>query len=70
MEHAPEAQRPGRDSKEQPSGSGPERSYAAICAGKDLAFDPMKDLNLPASYEEVVTRFRRLQGIRAAEVLN
>lgn len=49
---------------------GEERSYAAICAGMDLAFDPMKDLNLPASYEEVVSRFRRLQGVRAQEALN
>lgn len=46
-----------------------ERSYAEYAA-KDLAFDPMKDLNLPGSYEEVVDRFSRLQGDRAAEVLN
>lgn len=49
---------------------GEARSYAAICAGMELAFDPMKDLNLPASYDEVLTRFRRLQGVRAQEVLN
>ncbi|HRF79665.1 MAG TPA: hypothetical protein PL070_06225 [Flavobacteriales bacterium] len=46
-----------------------ERSYAEYSA-KDLAFDPMKDLNLPGSYDEVLTRFNRLQGDRAAEVLN
>lgn len=61
----------GKSSDEQPGenfeGS---RSYAAICAGMELAFDPMKDLNLPASYEEVLSRFRRLQGVRAQEVMN
>jgi hypothetical protein len=65
-----DAQPPAQESGERSSVKHPERSYAAICAGKDLAFDPMKDLNLPASYEEVILRFRRLQGIRAAEVLN
>ncbi len=31
---------------------------------------PIKDLNLPTSYDEVVTRFRKLQGERAVEVFN
>lgn len=46
-----------------------KRSYAAY-AGADLAFDPMKELNLPSSYEEVTARFRRLQGSREMEDLN
>ncbi|MBL7952320.1 MAG: hypothetical protein JNM62_11445 [Flavobacteriales bacterium] len=46
-----------------------ERSYAEYSA-KDLAFDPMKDLNLPGSYDEVLARFNRLQGDREPEVLN
>lgn len=47
-----------------------ERSYSAHHSGPHLSFDPMKDLNLPANYDEVVTRFKRLQGMRAMEVLN
>lgn len=46
-----------------------ERSYA-LYASKHLAFDPMKDLNLPASYDEVLARFQRLQGDREPEALN
>lgn len=47
-----------------------DRSYAGYFSGGDLTFDPMKDLNLPGSYDEVLTRFRKLQGERAVEVLN
>ncbi len=46
-----------------------ERSYAEYSA-KDIAFDPMKDLNLPSSYDEVLARFNRLQGDREPEALN
>lgn len=46
-----------------------ERSYAEYTR-KEFAFDPMKDLNLPSSYDEVLVRFNRLQGDRAEEVLN
>ncbi|MBK7944976.1 MAG: hypothetical protein IPJ85_06565 [Flavobacteriales bacterium] len=45
-----------------------KRSYAG--EGENLDFDPMKDLNLPANYDEVVSRFQRLQGTRAMESLN
>lgn len=47
-----------------------ERSYSAYFSGANLSFDPLKELNLPASYEEVLVRFRKLQGERAMEVLN
>lgn len=47
-----------------------DRSYSAYFSGGNLSFDPLKELNLPASYDEVVTRFRKLQGERAVEVLN
>lgn len=47
-----------------------ERSYTNITVEKELGFDPLKDLNLPGSYEEVVTRFSKLQCERAQEVLN
>jgi hypothetical protein len=46
-----------------------ERSYAEY-SNKELAFDPLKDLNLPGSYDEVLSRFNRLQGDREPEVLN
>lgn len=47
-----------------------ERSYSEYNSGGALSFDPLKELNLPANYEEVVERFKRLQGERADEVLN
>jgi hypothetical protein len=46
------------------------RSYTGYFSGGELAFDPMKDLNLPGSYDEVLARFEKLQGERAVEVLN
>lgn len=45
------------------------RSYTAYRSG-EFSFDPLKDLNLPGSYAEVVARFERLQGVKAAEILN
>lgn len=54
----------------EPTEQSEERSYAEYISNKELAFDPMKELNLPSSYEEVTSRFRRLQGSRAMEVLN
>ncbi|MCB0769091.1 MAG: hypothetical protein KDC00_01650 [Flavobacteriales bacterium] len=47
-----------------------ERSYTTITNDRELGFDPLTDLNLPSSYEEVVSRFNKLQGERAQEVLN
>lgn len=47
-----------------------ERCYSTYNSGGALEFCPMKDLNLPSSYQEVVDRFKRLQGERAIEVLN
>lgn len=47
-----------------------KQGYAAISLEHKLAFDPTKDLNLPASYEEVNARFRRLQATRSMEDLN
>ncbi len=47
-----------------------QRTYAGYSGGGDLTFDPQKDLNLPGSYDEVLVRFRKLQGDRAVEVLN
>lgn len=46
------------------------RCYSTYNSGGQLEFDPLKDLNLPANYEEVVARFQRLQRERALEVLN
>lgn len=39
-----------------------ERSYVEYQTTDHLLFDPLKDLNLPASYDEVVERYRRLRG--------
>ena len=47
-----------------------DRSYTADSGAAHLNFDPLKDLNLPSSYEEVLSRFRQLQGERAWEALN
>lgn len=47
-----------------------QRSYAGYFSGAEPTFDPLKDLNLPGSYEEVLARFEKLQGERAVEVLN
>ncbi|HEY0979022.1 MAG TPA: hypothetical protein VGE21_16245 [Flavobacteriales bacterium] len=55
---------------EIPSEEKAERSYSGYYSGGNLSFDPLKELNLPSSYAEVVTRFRKLQGERAVEVLN
>ena len=47
-----------------------QRNYASYKRIAKLSFDPMKDLNLPESYDEVLARFKRLQVIRAMEALN
>lgn len=47
-----------------------QRTYASYKRIAKLSFDPMKDLNLPDSYDEVLARFKRLQVMRAMEALN
>ena len=47
-----------------------ERSYAQHTQGSEIGFDPTKELNLPESYDEVLARFKRLQGSRSMESLN
>ncbi len=47
-----------------------ERSYSDYHGSADLAFDPLKDLNLPASYEEVVLRYKRLRPEKIDPALN
>jgi hypothetical protein len=49
--------------------SAPKEMRTAF-SGSGLDFDPHKDLNLPSSYDEVIARFRRLQGDRWASLLN
>ncbi|MFN3876279.1 MAG: hypothetical protein ACK4L7_10260 [Flavobacteriales bacterium] len=55
-------------------GTEAEQQRPAAAAGyqadERFAFCPKKELNLPASYEEVVERFKRLQSGRAMEALN
>jgi hypothetical protein len=57
-------------STEKTTGSTQKRCYRSYNSGGELEFCPMKDLNLPESYEEVLARFEKLQGERAMEVLN
>jgi len=47
-----------------------KRCYSEYSTAGAVEFCPFKDLNLPSSYEEVVNRFRKLQGERAIEVFN
>ena len=60
---------PDEQSEGEPVENRDPASYATFANG-DLGFDPTKDLNLPGSYDEVLARFKRLQGDRAWEVLN
>lgn len=53
---------------EQAAPQGPV-CYSKYNEGK-LDFDPLKELNLPANYNEVIDRFKKLQGDRAMESLN
>lgn len=62
-----EATQPAGEGSQAESGKPEEAGYQA---GENHAFDPMKELNLPANYDEVVTRFKRLQSNRAMESLN
>jgi hypothetical protein len=47
-----------------------ERTYAAYAGDVQLNFDPLQDLNLPASYDEVRQRYQRLRMDRSMETLN
>ncbi len=47
-----------------------ERSYADYHGCAELDFDPLKDLNLPASYEEVMVRYKRLRPEKIDPALN
>lgn len=59
---------PGEEAKPaEPVGEG-EHTYAAH--GERLGFDPMKELNLPGSYDEVLSRLKHLQSSRDMESLN
>ncbi|HQV51413.1 MAG: hypothetical protein IPH21_10205 [Flavobacteriales bacterium] len=63
-----------KQSEDETSMQAPEqiakRCYSNYKESNDLAFDPMKELNLPSSYDEVLARFNTLQGDRAMEALN
>ncbi|MCW5898099.1 MAG: hypothetical protein KIT10_02425 [Flavobacteriales bacterium] len=68
------AQHP-QDKQEKSSPNDKARSadtegYAALQADRTADVDPLKDLNLPGSYDEVLERLRRLKGCRDMEVLN
>ncbi len=67
MTHSPN---PAISDKDQGSTEVSERSYAEYRADKELGFDPLKDLNLPGSYQEVLDRFDKLQVDRSPGSLN
>lgn len=66
----PTVLKPILDPAEETAQPEEKQGYAAISLENKLAFDPTKDLNLPANYEEVNARFRRLQPPRSQENLN
>lgn len=66
----PTVQKPILDQADETVQGVEQEGYAAISLENKLAFDPTKDLNLPASYEELNARFRRLQPTRSQENLN
>ncbi|MBL7962495.1 MAG: hypothetical protein JNM31_01505 [Flavobacteriales bacterium] len=69
MAHTPPPPSPDQPEAEPtPPEEGSARCYRAL--GRDLTFCPLKDLNLPGSYAEVVERLRKLQAERAMETLN
>lgn len=47
-----------------------ERTYADYSTDEHLNFDPLKDLNLPSSYEEVQARYKQLRAERIEALLN
>jgi hypothetical protein len=55
-----------REPKEQAE----SRCYSTYSNSGQLEFCPFSELNLPKNYDEVVSRFKRLQGERAVEILN
>lgn len=69
MEQTNRSQENVQDASEKETEVTAANQYGPYCPER-LGFDPMKELNLPGSYEEVVIRFNRLQGDRAQEVLN
>ncbi len=69
MEQTNRSQDNAQDTSGQETEGTAAKQYGPYCPQR-LGFDPMKELNLPGSYEEVVIRFKRLQGDRAQEVLN
>jgi hypothetical protein len=55
------------ETEEQKAG---RRCYSQYVNKENPSFDPLKELNLPANYDEVLERFKKLQGERAMESLN
>lgn len=69
---SPMSPKPERAQTDQEMTETTEPTAQAAVAPPAQRFDfcPHKDLNLPTSYDEVVKRFKRLQGDRAWEVMN
>lgn len=70
MKPTAQAQQITEGGTEDPAEQQQERTYGYAKTNAGLEFDPTKDLNLPGSYDEVVSRFKKLQGTRSMETLN
>jgi hypothetical protein len=70
MENSAMSQPAGEESQAENGESSPERGAEGYRKSESLGFCPQKELNLPANYDEVVERFKRLQAGRAMESLN
>ncbi len=70
MARTPEQEQEQEEQVGEQGSTGVEERSDAVYRSTALDFDPLKELNLPTSYEEVLARFRRLQGDRAMESLN
>ncbi len=63
-------EKPMETNGEETAESRSARCYSEYSNSGAVEFCPFKDLNLPTNYDEVVNRFRKLQGERAIEVFN
>ncbi len=69
MTNGNDIQPAGEDSTNEGEGQSAE-AQQGYSPEERFGFCPQKELNLPANYDEVVERFKRLQAGRAMESLN
>jgi hypothetical protein len=69
MKDSASTQPAGEGNPTEQDAKGAEQA-AGYSSDERFTFCPQKELNLPASYDEVLSRFKRLQAGRAMESLN